>query len=146
MLCMKSQIQNFGMLFSPQTVNVQYPSHAKCDFSVHLVHSMLKVLLCILHFLLSNRKAVYQKVCNILNLPLSALQVSKNNGQMPESKDPFISAAAQLFLSLTLRHSRHNLSPFVICCLGASYLACQQNDELSPAMGVTSTASSHISQ
>lgn len=56
----------------------------------------------------------------------------------------FISAAVQLFLSLTHRHSSHNLSPFVICCFGTSYLACQQNDKLSAAMGVTSTASTRI--
>lgn len=43
--------ENFGMLFSPLlTVNVQYPLHAKCDFSVHLLHSMLKLLLCICCF------------------------------------------------------------------------------------------------
>lgn len=56
----------------------------------------------------------------------------------------FISASAQLLLSLTLRHSSHNSSPFVICWPATSYLACQQNDKLSPAAGVTRTAGARI--
>jgi len=54
-----------------------------------------------------------------------------HNGQRPRT---FIPVAPQLFLSLTRWHSSHNSSPFVIRCLDTSFLACQQNDKLSPSM------------
>lgn len=81
-----------------------------------------------------------------LHVPLSDTSGTSTTAVKCQREKIYLFLPSQLFLSLTLRHSRHNMSPFVICCLGTSYLACQQNDKLSLAMGVTLTARSRISQ